>query len=284
MPLTPLQSEVLALLADQRNPESHLAGATGLLMAKSSPRRSHDLDFFHDAEEDVARAFASDRAVLEHRGFLVWVSLSQPGFIRADIGRPDAATVRVDWAHDSRWRFMPPVRLEHAGYVLHPVDLAVNKVLALAGRDEVRDFVDILYLVDRVLPLGALAWAAAGKDPGLNPAMLLDLLARKGRIQQRELDRLDLARPIDAGEAAQHFRHAVESGREWVSTRPPDEAGCLYRRPGSALFFAPGPGEACVPHRGAPGGVIPVLGEGRYLSGDPDARAELENFFERRVL
>ena len=284
MPLTPLQSEVLALLAAQRSPESHLAGATGLLMAKSSPRRSRDLDFFHDAEGDVARAFAADRAVLERSGFVVRVSLSQPGFIRAEIGRPSDATVRVDWAHDSRWRFLPPVRLERAGYVLHPVDLAINKVLALAGRDEARDFVDILYLVERVLPLGALAWAAAGKDPGLNPAMLLDLLARKGRIQQREFDRLDLARPLNAGEAVQQFRRALESGRAWVSTRPPDEAGCLYRRPDSARFFAPEPEESCVPHRGAPGGVIPAAGEGQALASDPDVRAELETFFERRVL
>lgn len=30
------------------------------------------------------------------------------------------------------------------GFMLDPIDLAINKVLALAGRDEPRDFVDML--------------------------------------------------------------------------------------------------------------------------------------------
>lgn len=282
MPLTPLQVEILALLAPHRTPSSHLAGASGLLMSSTSPRRSQDLDLFHDAEQEVARAFAADRELLEARGFRVAVTLSQPGFIRAEVGRPGIdGTVRVDWAHDSRWRFLPPVGVAGVGYVLHPVDLAVNKVLALAGRDEPRDFVDILYIIDRVLPMGALAWAAAGKDPGLNPAMLLDLLARKGRIQQHDLDRLDLARPLPAGEASAAFRAALKEGRDWMAGRPPEEAGCLYRRPDGPRFFAPSPGEACVVHRGAPGGVMPVMADGRALTADPAARAELETFFER---
>ncbi len=61
---------------------------------------------------------------------------------------------------------MPTVRHPLAGYALHPVDLAVNKLLALAGRDEARDFLDVLDLDRRTLALGALCWAAAGKDPG----------------------------------------------------------------------------------------------------------------------
>jgi len=36
-----------------------------------------------------------------------------------------------------------------------------------------------------------------------------------------------------------------------------------------------------VVHRGAPGGVMPVLADGQALSADPAARAELESFFER---
>jgi len=79
------------------------------------------------------------------------VELSLPGFVPAVVHRGDEAT-RVDWAHDSAWRFMPLVRDELGGLLLHPVDLAINKVLALAGRDEPRDFVDILFVHHRVLP------------------------------------------------------------------------------------------------------------------------------------
>lgn len=283
MPLTPLQAEILTYLSAQRTPSSYLAGAAGLLMSRRSPRHSQDVDLFHDTEEAVARAFAEDRVCLEGHGFHISVVLSQPGFIRAEVGRPTGHRVRIDWGHDSCWRFFPPVLVDGAGYVLHPIDLAVNKVLALAGRDEARDFIDILYLSDRVLPLGALAWAAAGKDPGLNPVMIMDFLARKGRLHQRDLDRLDLVRPIRIEDAVAQYRHALSEGKAWIETRPPEEAGCLYRNPASNLFFAPRPGDACVVHRGAPGGVWPLLVDGQSYRDDPSACAELESFFERRV-
>jgi hypothetical protein len=32
----------------------------------------------------------------------------------------------VDWTHHSAWRFMPLVRDELGGLLLHPVDLATN--------------------------------------------------------------------------------------------------------------------------------------------------------------
>ena len=99
-----------------------------------------------------------------------YVELSPPGFIRAIVRRGEHATC-VDWAHDSAWRFMPLVRDPLGGLLLHPVDLAINKVLALAGRDEPRDYVDILFVNERVLSLGALCWVAVGKDAGIHPAL-----------------------------------------------------------------------------------------------------------------
>jgi hypothetical protein len=40
------------------------------------------------------------------------------------------------------------------GYVLHPVDLAMNKVMAAAGRRELRDVIDLVPVHERILPLG----------------------------------------------------------------------------------------------------------------------------------
>lgn len=283
MPLTKVQREVLSALSEQRSASSHLAGATGLLMSSRSPRRSQDVDLFHDTEQAVAMAFAADRMQLVARGYQVNVLLSQPGLIRAEVGKPASEQVRIDWAHDSCWRFLPPVQIEGIGFVLHPVDLAVNKVLALAGRDEARDFVDILYLAEKVLPLGALVWAASGKDPGLNPVMLIELLARKGRLQQRDLDRLDLVRPAKVEALSADYRNKLAEARVWIDARPAEEVGCLYRRPGKVLFFAPASGEACEVHRGAAGGVMPFISGGQSFCDDAEAREELESFFERPV-
>lgn len=196
---------------------------------------------------------------------------------------PGENSLRVDWAHDSMWRFLPPVKLKQAGYVLHPVDLAVNKVLALAGRDEPRDFVDAVYLHQRILPLGALCWAAAGKDPGLNPEMLLEMLARKGKIRREDLDRLDLTASFDLSKERLNYREALEDGKKWIQTRPPQETGCMYLRPSSGIFFGPEPGDAYEIHNGAPGGVLPVFTDQKSMYQHPAERALLESFFERRV-
>ena len=47
------------------------------------------------------------------------------------------------------------MRAETFGYVLHPVDLAMNKVMAATGRREVRDLVDLVMIHHSILPLGA---------------------------------------------------------------------------------------------------------------------------------
>ena len=101
-----------------------------------------------------------------------------------------------------------------SGWLLHPVDLAINKVLALVGRDEPRDFVDILFINARVLPLGAVCWAAAGKDHGFTPLSLPELLKRRGRYRPEEFARLDLAEPFDLIAAKTEWLAALDSACE----------------------------------------------------------------------
>jgi hypothetical protein len=162
VPLTEFQRALLAVLAPARSPDSYLAGGAALHFTPQSLRYSRDLAFFHDSEERVAGAYTGDRETLDQEGYEVDLLLSQPGTIRALVSKGDQST-QVEWAHDSTWRFMPVVQDELGGYLLHEMDLAVNKVLALAGRNEVRDFVDVVYLHREVLPLGALVWAAPRK-------------------------------------------------------------------------------------------------------------------------
>lgn len=261
MPLTDFQRELLATLAPARTPESYLAGGAALHISPNSVRYSHDLDFFHDSAERVAAAFSEDGDLLEAAGCTLDVALSQPGFIRAIVRKGEDAT-RVDWAHDSAWRFLPPVKDELGGYVLHEIDLAVNKTLALAGRDEARDLVDILYAHDDILPLGALVWAAVGKDPGFTPLSLLEQLKRVGRYRPEEIERLDLAVPFDLVEGKERWLAALAEAEEFVRSRPGDEIGCLYYSGDRARFEAPAAdtdlaGQGLALHYGRPGGVLP---------------------------
>lgn len=265
VPLTPFQEEVLRLLARNRAPDSYLAGGAALHSAPNSTRYSQDLDFFHDSERRVAEAFDADRALLVRSGIDVDLEFALPGNVRALVSRGDGKTL-IDWAHDTAWRFVPVIRDPGGWFRLDDVDLAINKLLALAGRDEPRDYVDILDAMERILPLGGLVWAAAGKDPGLSPHGILELLKRRGRPRQEELDRLRLARPLNASECKDRWLRALEEAEGFVSSRPATELGCLYVHTPSGIFRSPSADRSLeeqelLPHFGAPGGVLPLAVE-----------------------
>jgi hypothetical protein len=248
------------LLSGNRTFDSYLAGGAAILIEPHTTRISRDLDYFHDSETRVAQAFDADRGLLEEKGYSVDVDLNQPGYVRAIVSRSGEAT-KVEWARDSAWRFMPTLRDERVGYMLHPVDLAVNKTLALAGRDEPRDVVDALHLHRHVLVLGALCWAACGKDPGFTPLSLLDLLRRRGRIREEDLARLDLVTPIDLRTLKQEWLAALDSVEAFVASRPAEEVGCLYYSASRHAFVDPREVTDSVQHYGRPGGVLPRLAD-----------------------
>ncbi len=260
MPLTEYQAGLARLLSRNRTFDSYLAGGAAILIEPNTTRYSRDLDYFHDSEARVAEAFAADRSLLETGGYAVAVDMNQPGYIRAVV-RKGAQATKVEWARDSAWRFMPTVRDERVGFLLHPVDLAVNKVLALAGRDEPRDVLDALHLHRHVLGLGPLCWAACGKDPGFTPLSLLELLRRRGRVRPEDIARLDLAAPIDLQELKRGWLDALDSVEPFVAFRLADEIGCLYYSAASGAFVDPRNAADAVPHFGRPGGVLPRIAE-----------------------
>jgi len=265
VPLTDVQRTILGLLAQNRAPDSYLAGGAALHFSPNSARYSDDLDFFHDSVQRVASAFSEDTTLLERAGYALHVEISQPGFIRAVVSRDDEST-RIDWAHDSTWRFMPPVRDTQGGFVLHDIDLAINKTLALVGRDEPRDFIDVLFVHERVLPLSALTWAAVGKDPGFTPLSLVEFLKRKGRYRPEDMARLNLAVPFDPVASKALWLDALADAEAFARSGPDEEVGCLYYSPERESFTAPDRGtdlarQGLIPHFGAPGGVLPRVVE-----------------------
>ena len=230
MPLSTIQADVLRRIAANRRPDSYVAGATVLHRAEDTPRYSADVDLFHDLEDSVARSAEADAATLRAAGYdLSWL-LRTPTFHRAVVST-DRQPLKIEWAHDSAFRFYPVQADEQFGYRLHDADAAVNKVLALAGRSEMRDFVDVLHLDDTHLPLGALAWAACGKDPGYTPEFLLEHAARHVAYTQADLNRLALREPLDLRDLKRRWLAALERARTLVAALPPDEVGCLYVGP-----------------------------------------------------
>jgi len=97
-----------------------------------SPRYSEDLDFFHDVGDCVARSAEKDAEVLAAADYEVAWLLRTATFYRALVNK-EGRRLRLEWAHDSAFRFFPIQEDTQVGFRLHAADAATNKVLALAG-------------------------------------------------------------------------------------------------------------------------------------------------------
>jgi hypothetical protein len=261
MPLSGIQVAILRCIAANRSPESYLAGATVLHRAEDSPRFSQDLDFFHDVAESVALSAETDAETLREAGYDVAWLLRTPTFYRA-VATAETGQLKIEWAQDSVFRFFPVQPDDRCGYRLHDADAAINKVLALAGRNEIRDFVDVIHLHESYLSLGAMAWAACGKDPGFTPEFLLDHAGRHLAYTQTDVDRLQLRAPLDLKRMKKEWFAAREQAQKLVTTLPPDEVGCLYLG-GDHKPLTPEPASTAFPsltrHRGCIRGAWPTV-------------------------
>ncbi len=270
MPLTEQQRRICRLIAENRiaSGESYVAGGAALSELLQAQRVSRDVDLFHDTDAALQASWRADRALLEGSGFDVIVVREHAAFVEADIVS-GADRVRMEWARDSAFRFFPLLRHDDLGLTLHPFDLATNKVLALVGRLEVRDWIDVISCHDRVQPLGYLAWAACGKDAGFSPAGILADAWRSGRYSAAEVQQLVFSgTPPDAAELSRRWREMLDTARQVVAVLPPDEVGtCVLTATGELLRLSPPEIELAlrsrrvVFHRGSIRGALPRIRE-----------------------
>jgi hypothetical protein len=144
-------------------------------------RRSDDVDLFTTtaAEHDFPAAVEAVVSAMFADGLEVTIEQNAPTFARlivADSKAKEAA--RLELGVD--WRANSPVRLE-VGPVLHPDDAVANKVCALYGRGEVRDYVDAILRSDRYR-MEEILRLAADHDPGFDDAMFAAALAAINRF------------------------------------------------------------------------------------------------------
>jgi hypothetical protein len=237
VPLSKIQTDVLRLLAAHRDPESYVGGATAL--NRAAPRFSGDIDVFHDRQERVTQAALHDAAVLETAGYKVEWLRQLPMIYTAGVTKDDDGT-RLEWVVDSDYRFFPTMRDEVFGYVLHPVDLAMNKVMAAAGRRELRDLVDLVTIHETILPLGAVIWAAVEKSPGFTPEGLIAEIRRNSHYPAAEWLTLISSEPLDPKDITRRLRTGLEEAEAFVMKMPTDKAGLLFLKDGHVVQPDPG--------------------------------------------
>ena len=231
VPLSKIQTDILRLLASHRDPESYVAGATPL--NRDAPRFSADIDIFHDRQERVTSAAMADMKTLQEADYEVTLLRELPSICTAKVARRNAST-HLEWVADSDFRYFPALRDELFGYVLHPVDLAMNKAMAAAGRRELRDLVDLVTIHNTILPLGAVVWAAVEKSPGFTPEGLIAEIRRNSQYPLAEWRALASAEPLDPARIMTHLRAALDEAEAFAGRMPTGKLGLLFLR-GAAI-------------------------------------------------
>jgi hypothetical protein len=258
VPLTKLQSHVLTILAAQRSPDSYVAG--GAALNREGPRYSGDIDIFHDSELRLEAAAEADAKALIDGGLkLSWKRLRSA--IREAELEGLSEKMRLEWVQDSAFRFFPTQRDELFGYVLHPVDLAVNKASAAADRREPRDVVDLVTVHENILSLGAVVSAAVGRFPGQSPEEMLADITRHSRFTAEEFRVLSTDRPLDIPDLHRRIRAMIEDAERFVGRIPSDAVGVVFLDGGRPVQPDLEALARYQRHSGSPGGVWPSSSE-----------------------
>lgn len=167
-----------------------LAGGGALIAQGLVPRPTEDLDFFTSRQlGSVEAASEALTAAALARGWTVELLRSGPDFRRWAIGGPE--TVLVDLAVDSPALGTPTVTI--AGPALAAAELAVRKTLALFGRAEPRDFIDV-YMLNQQFDREDTLREAAEADLGFDRDMLAQALRSHRRIDDQDFP--DVGEPI----------------------------------------------------------------------------------------
>jgi hypothetical protein len=255
MPPSDFQARVLRVIAANRSPESHVGG--GVALNYGSNRDTHDIDIFHDREGAVGEAAEADARSLAEAGFSIKWLRRHPSMITAVVTSGDEQT-SLDWVQDSAVRFFPIQPHHDLGFVLHPFDLATNKALAAAGRREPRDVVDLIHLHETLYPLGAIVWAAVGKDEGYSPELLLNLIARQSRYSDDDLVRVDTVQPLTAADLSRRLKRAIADARAFIKAMPAETVGRVFLKDGRPVQPDPVMLADYGQSRATPGGVWPI--------------------------
>jgi len=110
------------------------------------------------------------------------ISREFPTFVEVFFGPHNGETVKMDFAQDSPFRLKG---LEETGVgvrIDNSLDIACNKLSALYGRAEGKDFIDVYFLVQKLYPFDDLLRHAKEKHGGLENYWLALAMQRVERV------------------------------------------------------------------------------------------------------
>lgn len=208
MPLDSLQERIIrAALALPESRTLALAGGCAVITQGLVDRITHDVDLFTEVDADEAtRVCAALRATLARDRLRIEPALRPPHENRFVAVDPASGTGTAVEVFPDGGRLRPPTLLA-LGPVLHPDDLAADKTLALWGRAEPRDYLDVITLRERYGSTRLLELAAE-KDRGFTVETFIGAL--------RSIRRLRAVDWADAGIDEKRVNTINTAVKEWL--------------------------------------------------------------------
>ncbi len=204
--LTPFQKKILkAFTAIEESTAFYLTGGTALSVFYLAHRLSEDFDLFTSDQpliSIVARKFTSK---LETLGIEVREIRNFSSFWEAIASEGDES-FKIQLAYDSPFVLEQPI--EKDDLRIHSfADIAAGKLLALFGRAEERDFIDVYFIVKHGgISLARLIELAKTKYPGLDEYYLAIAFAQSEKLPDDAVQlKVNLLRPIDPKEVKAFF-------------------------------------------------------------------------------
>ena len=114
------------------------------------------------------------------------------------------------------------------GYRLHPIDLAVNKLFAAAGRSEPRDIYDLMVIHETVAPLSVIVWAGVEKSTGFTPEGLIAEVRRNLLHLPSAWQEIASDAPLDPKVITAKVRDALDAAEAFAGCTPTDRLGVVF--------------------------------------------------------
>jgi hypothetical protein len=172
--LYPFQDEVLGVIKETDS-DFYLTGGTALGRAYLHHRYSDDLDLFvNDAVDFKKQTQAVITALHRHFGIQPQIGLAETSYVRIFLRRPSLA-LKVEFVNDVPFHLGAFKKTGLFNRIDSWQNILANKISAL-GRDEAKDFADILFLAKRFpFQWQEMIAAAKKKDMWVNELAISEL-------------------------------------------------------------------------------------------------------------
>lgn len=206
--LTPFQKQILTAVGHSPlKPSFYLTGGTALAAYYLQHRYSEDLDFFTDSQEAVPGVAAIMGDIARELGATAEFTRTFPTFIECFLVDPDGERVKLDFAFDTPFRLLPTEMDSRFGIqVDNATDIACNKLSALFGRYESKDFVDVFFICQELMPFSELFAKAQQKHVGMTNYWLA--VAMQSIKKVRALPRM--IRPLELADLQAYFLNLAQ--------------------------------------------------------------------------